>query len=165
MEKELEETKEVLRQDVENYARSQAEVLRLKAVAVVGNVIGSVLLALCLILITFAVLACLALAAVFALSQCVPTWAACLIVGGIYLLLIPVVIYLSKVIFVNVVIKKMSGLRTMEDLKYETLRAEGQAAVQQERIDGHLRSARQAIMQYTRMAGKVWSILRKLFGK
>lgn len=163
MENELQEKKDILLQDVENYARSEAEVLRLKAVATVGSIAGSVLMGLCLILIAFAVLACLALAAVFALSQCVPTWAACLIVGGVYVLLIPVVIVLCKVLFVNMLVKKMSGVRNREELRYETLRAEGQAAVQQERVSGHIRSARQMITQYIRMVDRVWRIFRKLF--
>ena len=165
MEQDLQEKKEILLQDVENYARSQCEVLRLKAVEVTGRVVGSILLTVCLILIAFAVLAFLAMAAVFALSQCVPTWAACLIVAGVYVLLIPIVVALSKVLFVNMLIKKLSGIRNREELKFQTLRAEGQAAVQQERINGHVRSAQQIVEHYTHLVENVWSLIRKIFRK
>ena len=94
------------------------------------------------------VLAFCAVAAVVALAQCVPMWAACLIVGGFYLLLIPILIACSEVLFVDPIVRKLSGLKNSRELQYETLRAEGRVAVQRERINVRLRIM-QALYNYS----------------
>ena len=126
--------------DIENFAQAEYKLARLRVIDRVSRMVGSLLLTICLILIAFAVLAFCAAAAVVALAQCVPTWAACLIVGGVYVLLIPVMVLCSKALFVNPIIRNLSGLKNTEELKYETLRAEGSAAVQRERINGRIRT-------------------------
>ena len=99
--KELQDKKEQVRSEVESFAKAEYEVARLRLIGSVSHMVGSLLLTLCLILIAFAVLAFCAVAAVLALAQCLPAWAACLIVGAVYLLLIPVLLACSKVLFVN----------------------------------------------------------------
>lgn len=126
--------------DIENFAQAEYKLARLRVIDRVSRMVGSLLLTICLILIAFAVLAFCAAAAVVALAQCVPTWAACLIVGGVYVLLIPVMVLCSKVLFVNPIIRNLSGLKNSEELIYATLRAEGHAAVQRERINGRIRT-------------------------
>ena len=115
-------------------------------------IIGGVylLLIICLILIGFAVLTFGAAAAVFALGQCLPLWASCLIVGAAYLLLIPILIIGSTVLFVNPIIRKLGGAKNEQELKYETIRAEGEAAVQRERM---------------KAVQTVWATIRNLFVK
>ena len=136
--------------DVESFARAEFNVLRLKAIDKASHLIGSLLLIICLILIGFAVLTFGAAAAVFALGQCLPLWASCLIVGAAYLLLIPILIIGSTVLFVNPIIRKLGGAKNEQELKYETIRAEGEAAVQRERM---------------KAVQTVWTTLRNLFVK
>ncbi|MBR0297080.1 MAG: hypothetical protein IJQ95_06805 [Paludibacteraceae bacterium] len=136
--------------DVESFAKAEYNVLRLKAIDKVSHLIGSLLLIICLILIGFAVLTFGAAAAVFALGQCLPLWAACLIVGAAYLLLIPILIIGSTVLFVNPIIRKLGGAKNEQELKCETIRAEGEAAVQRERM---------------KAVQTVWATLRNLFVK
>ena len=163
--KELQDKKEQVRSEVESFAKAEYEVARLRLIGSVSHMVGSLLLTLCLILIAFAVLAFCAVAAVLALAQCLPAWAACLIVGAVYLLLIPVLLACSKVLFVNPIVRKLSGLKNTEDLKYETLRAEGNAAVQRERLNAQIRFAQVLYTHYTQLAKAAWKAIRSLFSK
>jgi len=163
--KDLQDKKEQILSEVETFAKAEYDVARFKVIDNVSRVVGSLLLTICLILIAFAVLSFCAAAAVFALAQCMPMWAACLIVGAFYLLLIPVLIACSKTMFVNPIVHKLSGLKDSEELKYETLRAEGHAAVQRERISGQIRYARTMYNYYSRLMQTIWSAIRRLFKK
>ena len=158
------ETNQIL-SDVETFAKAEYEVARLRVIDYLSSVVGSLLLTICLILITFAVLTFCAAAAVIALAQCVPAWAACLIVGAVYLLLIPILILCSKALFVSPIIRKLSGLKNCEELKYETLRAEGHAAVQCERIRGHVRLVQAMYAHLVQLAQTAWTVFRGLFRK
>lgn len=141
MENEQKQTTEQrqLPSEVEQLAKAKYEVVRLRTIEKVSHMIGKLFLTLCIILIAFAVLAFGAVAAVIALSQCVPAWAACLIVGAVYLLLIPILAACIKPLFVNPVVKLLSGLKNLEELRYEIVRAESKAAIHQERLSGVIR--------------------------
>lgn len=162
---ELQDKKEQILSEVETFAQAEYKVARFKVIDYASRIVGSLLLTICLILIAFAVLTFCAAAAVFALAQFLPAWAACLIVGAVYLLLIPVLIACSKPLFIDPLVRSLSGLKNSEELKYETLRAEGQAAVHRERMYGHVRFARAMYSRYTQLAQTVWSTIRNLFNK
>ena len=136
--------------DVEAFAKAEYDVIRLKVIDKVSHLVGALLLTICLILVGFAVLSFGAAAAVFALAQCMPLWASCLIIGGVYLVLIPVLLIVSTALFVNPIIRKLSGIKNEQELKCETIRAEGEAAVQSERM---------------KAVQTVWSTIRNLFVK
>lgn len=123
--------------DIEKLAKAEYDIVRFRLVDYVSRLVGALFLAICILLIVFAVLAFGAGAAVFALAQCMPTWAACLIIGGVFVILIPVVVLCSTVLFVNPVVRKLSGMKNAEQLQYETLKAERDVAVQRERISSH----------------------------
>ena len=163
--KDLQDQKEQILSEVEEFAKAEYEVARLKVIENASQIVGSLLLTICLILIAFAVLAFCAAAAVLALAQCLPAWVACLIVGAVYLLLIPILIACSKPLFVNPLVNKLSGIKNVEELKYETLRAEGRAAVQRERMSGYVRFAEAIINHYTQLAQTAWNAVRSLFKK
>ena len=162
---EFEQKKEQVLSEVENYAKAEYKLARLRFVRIAGNLVGSVLLAICLILIAFAVLTFCAAAAVIALAQVIPAWAACLIIGAVYLLLIPVLMVCSKHLFVSPIVKKLSGCKDIRELEYETLRAEGQVAVQRERMNNHLRLVQVVYHQITNIAQVAWRVIRGLFIK
>ena len=108
---ELQDKTEQILSEVETLAKAEYEVARLKVIDNSSRLVGSLLLTICIILVAFAVLSFCAAAAVFALALCVPAWAACLIVGAVYLLLIPVLILCSKALFIDPIVRKLSGLR------------------------------------------------------
>ena len=136
--------------DIEAFAKAEYDVARLKVIDKVSHLVGALLLLICLILIAFTVLTFGAAAAVFALAQCMPLWASCLIIGAVYLLLIPILLIAGTVLFVNPIIRKLSGIRNEQELKYETIRAEGELALQRERM---------------KVVQTVWSTLRSIFSK
>ena len=162
---EMQEQKELIRSEVENFAKAHYDVLRLRLIGNASHLIGSLLLTLCIILLSFAVLSFCAAAAVVALSICLPVWAACLIVGAFYLLLIFVLAACSKVLFVNPIVRKLSGLKNSEELKCELLRAEGRAAVQRERVTGRLQLLRSLYSYYSKVAQTAWAAIARLFKK
>ena len=136
--------------DVNAFAKAEYDVARLKVIDKVSRLVGTLLLIICLILIAFAVLTFGAAAAVYALAQVVPMWASCLIIGAVYLLLIPILCLASTALFVNPIIRKLSGIKNEHELMYKTIRAEDEAAVQRERM---------------RFVQTFWSILRSIFSK
>ena len=136
--------------DVNAFAKAEYDVARLKVIDKVSRLVGTLLLIICLILIAFAVLTFGAAAAVYALAQVVPMWASCLIIGAVYLLLIPILCLASTALFVNPIIRKLSGIKNEHELMYKTIRAEDEAAVQRERM---------------RVVQTFWSILRSIFCK
>ena len=157
---ELQDKTEQILSEVETLAKAEYEVARLKVIDNSSRLVGSLLLTICIILVAFAVLSFFAAAAVFALALCVPAWAACLIVGAVYLLLIPVLI-----LFVDPIVRKLSGLKNSEELQLESLRAEGRAAVQRERLNGYVRFAKAMYNHYVNLAQTAWNFIRGLFRK
>lgn len=162
---EFQDLKEQVLSEAESFVKTEYEFARLRVIDYVSRLLGSLLLTLCIILAAFAMLTFCAAAAVFALGQVVPMWAACLIIGAVYLVLIPVLIACSKVLFTNPIIRRLSGLKSAKQFKYETLRAEGRVAVQRERVSGQVRLARAIYNHYTHLARSAWNALRGLFSK
>ena len=163
--KDLQDQKEQIISEVSTFAKAEYNVARLHVIDSASRIVGTLLLTICLILVAFALLAFCAVAAVIALAQCVPAWAACLIVGAFYFLLIPVLFACHKVLFINPIIRKLSGLKNAEELKFETLRAEGQAAVQRERLNGYVRFVKAIYNHYAQLGQLVWNAIRGLFKK
>jgi hypothetical protein len=161
----LQDKKEQILSEVETYAKAEYELARLQVIDNTSRVVSTLLLTICIILVVFAVLSFCASAAVFAMAQYIPTWVACLIVGGVYLLLIPVLIICSKSLFTDPIVQKLSGFKNIEELKYETLRAEGRAAVHRERMNGHVRFAQAMYAHYTNLLQTAWNTIRNLFNK
>lgn len=163
--RESQDTREQILSEVKTFAKAEYDVARLQVINQVSHLIGSLLLTICLILIAFAVLTFGAAAAVFALAQCMPTWAACLVAGAVYLLLIPLLLACSKVLFTNPIVNKLSGLKNLEELKCETIRAEGNAALQRERMNGRIRFAHTTYLFYSQLVKTVWQTVRNWFNR
>jgi len=162
---EMQDMKSRIVSEVETYVKSEYELARLQIIDKASHLVGSLLLVICIILIAFAVMASCAVAAVVALAQVVPTWLACLIVGVAYLLLIPILVVFAQGLFVNPIVKKLSGIRNCQELKCETLRAEGHAAVQRERMGFHVRAIQETFNRYSQLASMAWNFVRRLFKK
>ena len=162
---ELQDNKEGLLSEVESYAKAEYELARLRIVDYAGRIVSVFLLAICILFIVFAVLALCAAAAVSVLAQFMHTWAACLIVGGAYLLLIPLLVIGSKWFFVNPVVRKLSGIKNVEELKYATIRAEGRVAVHRERITHHVKIAQMVFDRVVGLMGSLWDTIIGIFKK
>ncbi len=99
-----------LQSDLKAYAQTQYTIAKLRLVGGISKVLGYILLALTLILIGFAILAFVAFAAISALSLCMPTWAACLVIGGVYAILAIMAVIMRKKLFINPIVACLSGV-------------------------------------------------------
>ena len=106
--------------DCKSYLRTRYDLLRLSLLDKLSRILGLVLLALVVVLLLFAFLAFAALALVFVLAQWVPMWGACLIIGGVYLLLLVLAIAFRKQWFVNPLIGTLSAILFADDNGKET---------------------------------------------
>ncbi len=115
--------------DISDYAKTLSVVGRLRLVAGLSRVLGLFLLLLTLILIVFALLAFAAVAAISAISTCLPVWAATLIVGAVYLLLLIAAIAFRKQLFINPFVRRLSAIFFAEEgrrIEEERLRKEAE---------------------------------------
>ena len=77
-----------LKKDAKAYGESISEVSKLRIIGIVSRVMGLFLLMITIVLLVFALLSFGAVAIINALSNHMPIWAAALIMGAMYLLLI-----------------------------------------------------------------------------
>ena len=119
---------EQIQSDLKAYAKTQYDLLRLNMVGSLSRLLGSLVLIIAVILIVFAVLSFCAFAAIGALASCMPMWAACLIMAGIFIILMIVLIALKQRIFVNMFVKRLSAIFFASDgRKAEELRLRKEA--------------------------------------
>jgi hypothetical protein len=86
-----------------------------------------------------------------------PIWAAALIMGGLYLVLLLIVIACRRPLFVYPFIRLMnSEIRNWEDLERRTMEAEHQVELQRMRIEGHVESATRTFTIYTDLLSRLW---------
>jgi hypothetical protein len=106
---------EQVQSDLKSYARTQYDLLRLNAVSSLSRLLGYLLLAICVILLLFGILSFAAFAAIGAMASCMPVWAACLVMVGVFVVLIVVVALMRKRLFINPFVKRLSGIFFAED--------------------------------------------------
>ena len=151
--------------DTESYVKTRSVLARLRLIGGLSRVIGSILLTITLILLLFAVFSFAALAAVFALATCLPTWAACLIIGAAYILILILVYACRKPLFINPFVSKLARtwrdaipdseqIKSIDDLEMQTQQFQFRADFQEQQFRSRL-----SIIE------TIISIIRSLFGK
>ena len=100
------------------------------------------------------------------MTSVMPLWAAALILGAGYILLIFVVIACRKPLFIHPFIRLMSKqLRSEEELALKTLEAEHQAELDYLRIENRVENATREVNFYISFIGRAWSWLSSLLHK
>lgn len=115
--------------DLKAYLNTQTTIGKLRLIGGISRVLGIFLLALTLILLLFALLSFLAVAALSALSIVLPLWAAALIIAALYLLLIAIAIVCRKQLFINPFVRRLSlifFIREKQEMEEELLRKEAE---------------------------------------
>lgn len=97
------------------YLNTRYDLLRLSLLEKLSRIFGLVLMAMVSILLVFTMLAFVALALVFVLAQWVPMWAACLIMGGVFLLQLILAVVFRKRLFINPVVGALSAILFAQD--------------------------------------------------
>ena len=151
---------EQLKQELSTYGQSMGEVGRLRLVSVVSRVLGLFLLIFTIVLCVFALLAFGAVAAIHALSACMPIWAASLIIGSIYIVLMAVTIMCRKQLFINPFIHLMDKqIHTEEELALKTMEAEHKAELQRVKMECQVENATRELDFYANLLSRAWNFI------
>ena len=145
------------------YGKALGEVGQLRLVGIISRVLGMFLLIFTLVLCALALFAFIAVALIDVLSSCVPVWAAALIVGSIYIVLILLAIACRKPLFIHPFIKLMTKqIRSEEELALKTIEAEHKAELAQVRITGEVENATREFNFVVSLFSRLWEVLKGL---
>lgn len=157
---------ENMKEELTGYGKSMTEVGKLRLIGIISRLLGRFLLLLTVVLCVLALLAFVAVAVIDALSQVLPVWAAALIIGSIYLVLIVVAILCRKQLFVNPFIKLLSkDIKSEEELAIETLEAEHEADLHMVEMKNNVRNFSRDMSVFARLLGRGWTLLKGLTKK
>ncbi len=148
------------------YTKYLAEVGKLRLIGIVSRVLGLFLLIFTVVLCVFALLAFGAVAAINALSACMPVWAAALIMGAVFILLIVFAVVCRKVLFIHPFIKLLSKqIYSEEELALRIMEAEHKAELERVRMECQVETATQQLNFFTGLINRVWNIITAKFSK
>ena len=151
---------EQLKNELTDYGKSMGEVGRLRLIGIVSRVLGLFLLIFTLVLCVLALFSFGAVAAIDAMSAYMPVWAAALIIGGVYIVLIIIAIAFYKPLSIHPFIKLLSKeIQTEEELALKTMEAEHQAELQRVRMECHVENATRELKFYMNLFSRVWNLI------
>ena len=164
-----------VKSELTEYSKSLAEIGKLRLIGIVSRVLGLFLLILTVVLCAIGLFAFASVAAINALTACMPLWAAALILGAVFLLLIILAIVCRKPLFVHPFIRLMSNqirseeelalrtieIRSEEELALRTIEAENNAQLQRVKMECRVQNATQQFHFLTSLIGKIWNLFVK----
>ena len=160
------DTLEQLKADVTACGESLGNVGKLRLIGIASRVLGLFLLIFTVVLLVSALLLFGAVAAIDALSAIMPVWAASLMMGSIYIVLIAVAVACRKALFIHPFIRLMSKeINTEEELALKTMEAEHKAEIQYIRLETKVENATRELSLYAALASRIWSWITGKIGK
>lgn len=152
-----------IKSEISSYGQSIGEVGKLRLVGLISRVLGLFLLMFIVLLLVFALLSFGAVAIIDTLTNHMPLWVASLIMGGVYLVLLILVIVCRKPLFVHPFIKVLTAeVKTEEELALKTIEAEHKVELQTIRLNNQVATATQSLNLIFSVIG---SIRRLIFGR
>ena len=149
-----------LKKDVSAYGESLSEVSKLRIIGIVSRVMGLFLLMITLVLLVFALFSFGAVAIINALSNHMPIWAAALIMGAMYILLIIVTILCRKPLFVHPFIRLMNQqIKTEEELALKTVEAEHRVEMQSMQLNNRVADATRDFSLMYGLIVRIWRFI------
>ena len=118
-----------LKSELAQYGQTVGKIGQLRLIGLVSRVLGLFLLVLTLVLLIFSITALCSVALIVALGNCMSTWAAALVVAGLYLLLLILAIIYRKKLFINPFVGLLSNIFFEEEgrkIEEERLRKEAE---------------------------------------
>ncbi len=106
---------EHLLEDGKAYLRKRGDLCRLELVDKLSLILGLVFTFLVLGLLLLVAVGYFSVAIVGSLATCMPIWVACCIIGGVFVLLAVLVFLCRKVLFINPLIRLLSGILFAEE--------------------------------------------------
>lgn len=149
-----------LKAEVTEYGKSLGNVGKLRLIGIISRVLGLFLLIFTVVLCGLAFFTFGAVAVIDILANYMPVWAAALIMGSAYVLLIAIVITCRKQLFIHPFIKLLSKqIRSEEELALKTMEAEHKAEIQQVRMQCHIENATRELDFYANLLSRAWDVL------
>ena len=152
-----------IKQELREYGKALGEAGQLRLVGIISRVLGLFLLILTLLLCALALFAFFAVALIDVLGNCMPVWAAALIVSCTYILLIIVAIACRKPLFIHPFIKLLTKqIHSEEELALKTIEAEHKADLSRVRLQGRVEDATRELTFFTGMLSRGWNFAKGL---
>ena len=127
------------KEELAEYGKAVGEIGRLRLIGIISRVLGMFLMILTIVLCALALFTFGAVALIDILAGYMPVWAAALIIGSTYIVLIAIAVACRKPLFIHPFIKMLSKqIKSEEELALKTLEAEHQAQLQQLRMQSNL---------------------------
>jgi len=155
-----------VKEEVTEYGKSVGRVGKLRLIGIVSRVLGMFLLIFTVVLCALALFTFGAVAAIDAMSNCMPVWAAALIISSAYIVLIAIAIACRKPLFIHPFIKLLSKqIRSEEELALRIMEAEHKAEIQQVRMQCQVENATRELDFYAGMISRAWKYIKRLLRK
>ena len=152
---------EQIKQEATTFGKALGNAGKWHMVGIISRVLGLFLLIFTVVLCALALFTFGAVAAIDAMSAYMPVWAAALIMGSAYLLLIIVVIICRKPLFVHPFIRLLSKqvIGTQEELDLMTLKAEHEVDLQKVKIETKVENATREFNFYANLITRAWNTI------
>ena len=155
-----------VKEEVTEYGKSVGRVGKLRLIGIISRVLGMFLLIFTVVLCALALFTFGAVAAIDAMSACMPVWAAALIIGSAYIVLIAIAIACRKPLFIHPFIKLLSKqIRSEEELALRIMEAEHKAELQQVRMQCQVENATRELDFYAGLLTRAWNFIKGLLRK
>ena len=155
-----------VKEEVTEYGKSVGRVGKLRLIGIISRVLGMFLLIFTVVLCVLALFTFGAVAAIDAMSACMPVWAAALIIGSAYIVLIAIAIACRKPLFIHPFIKLLSKqIRSEEELALRIMEAEHKAELQQVHMQCQVENATRELDFYAGLLTRAWNFIKGLLRK
>lgn len=155
-----------VKEEVTEYGKSVGRVGKLRLIGIISRVLGMFLLIFTVVLCVLALFTFGAVAAIDAMSACMPVWSAALIIGSAYIVLIAIAIACRKPLFIHPFIKLLSKqIRSEEELALRIMEAEHKAELQQVRMQCQVENATRELDFYAGLLTRAWNFIKGLLRK
>ena len=155
-----------VKEEVTEYGKSVGRVGKLRLIGIISRVLGMFLLIFTVVLCVLALFTFGAVAAIDAMSACMPVWSAALIIGSAYIVLIAIAIACRKPLFIHPFIKLLSKqIRSEEELALRIMEAEHKAEIQQVRMQCQVENATRELDFYAGLLTRAWNFIKGLLRK
>lgn len=146
--------------ELKAYGESLGQLGQLRLVGIVSRILGLFLLILTVVLLVFALLTISAVACIDALAVHMPLWAASLIIGAVYLLLLVVAVVCRRTLFINPFIKLMlKQVKSEDELAIKSMEAAHKAEIQRIRLETRVDNVTREWSLYTTLLSRAWNFI------
>lgn len=149
---------EKIKEEFSVYGKALGNAGRLRLIGAVSRVLGLFLLIFTIVLCSLALFTFIAVAATDAMAQCMPLWAAALIISCAYIVIIIAAVVCRRRLFIHPFIALLSKqlIGTQEQLDIATLKAEHEVEMQTVKLETRIDNATRELNFYTSLLARVW---------